>query len=147
MKRCSVCKELKPIIEYNKNKVRKDGLQSNCRLCTQSLSRSYYHRNRKAHIQATRRRSRIYFEQRMERLREYLEAHHCVDCGETDPVVLEFDHIRGTKESTISRMVSIRRARSWSSVLKEIAKCEVRCANCHRRITYKRSGSIRSSWM
>ena len=60
----------------------------------------------------------------------YLLDHPCVDCGEFDPLVLEFDHIR-KKRKTISSLV--RSCTGWEKILKEIARCEVRCANCHRR--------------
>jgi hypothetical protein len=62
---------------------------------------------------------------------------HCVDCGETDPIVLEFDHEPGNKVDIISRMVQ---QRAWNATLAEIAKCSVRCANCHRRKTAERAG-------
>ncbi|MBD2564531.1 HNH endonuclease [Nostoc linckia FACHB-391] len=66
----------------------------------------------------------------------------CVDCGEADPIVLEFDHIQ-QKKYGISRMVYA--GMGVDSISKEIEKCEVRCANCHRRATAKRSGwSIRT---
>ena len=63
---------------------------------------------------------------------EYLLAHPCVDCGETDPVVLEFDH-RSGKRAAISDLM--RRHANWTTVLSEIEKCDVRCANCHKRRT------------
>jgi hypothetical protein len=66
---------------------------------------------------------------------EYLSAHPCVDCGETDIVVLEFDHVRGIKVDDVSTLVT---RTGLTTVRAEIAKCEVRCANCHRRITYRR---------
>jgi len=51
-------------------------------------------------------------------------------CGETDPLVLQFDHRDGTtKIDTVGTMVN--RA-NWNTLLAEIAKCDVRCANCHR---------------
>jgi hypothetical protein len=65
--------------------------------------------------------------------------HPCADCGETDPVVLEFDHL-GDKRFTIGVAI---RDRNWQSVLEEMAKCEVVCANCHRRRTATRRGSLR----
>ena len=65
---------------------------------------------------------------------EYLKAHPCVDCGEDDPIVLDFDHLDGAKKTdTISRMV--RNNVTNDRLLEEIAKCVVRCANCHRRRT------------
>lgn len=68
----------------------------------------------------------------------YLQSHPCVDCGETDHVVLDFDHVRGEKRKPISRMVAS--TYSLEVLKKEIEKCEVRCANCHRRVTAKRGG-------
>lgn len=63
---------------------------------------------------------------------QYLQTHPCVDCGESDPIVLEFDHVRG-KTALISRM-------RWGSTPLELIKaelllCEVRCVNCHMRRT------------
>lgn len=71
------------------------------------------------------------------RLKEYLSAHPCVDCGENDPIVLEFDHVRGVKTSEVYNL-AVKRGWAWKRVLTEIAKCEVRCANCHRRVTHQR---------
>lgn len=68
----------------------------------------------------------------------YLANHPCVDCGESDPVVLEFDHIL-TKHRDVSLMS--RTAFSSSAVVAEIAKCVVRCGNCHRRKTAREQGS------
>lgn len=64
---------------------------------------------------------------------KYLETHPCVDCGENDPVVLEFDHVRGEKEFNIADVA--RNAVGREKLQEEIQKCEVRCANCHRRKT------------
>lgn len=61
----------------------------------------------------------------------YLIEHPCVDCGENDPVVLEFDHIRDKKAFTIGSCLHY----DWSKIENEIAKCEIRCSNCHKRKT------------
>ena len=59
----------------------------------------------------------------------------CVDCGYAEnPVALDFDHVRGEKMMAISGMVG--RLRSWVSIEREIVKCEVVCANCHRIRTW-----------
>jgi hypothetical protein len=65
----------------------------------------------------------------------YLEEHPCVDCGEKDPVVLDFDHVRGEKRMSVTRMISLQY--SSKTLFDEIAKCDVRCSNCHRRKTAK----------
>jgi hypothetical protein len=72
-------------------------------------------------------------------LLEYLLANPCVDCGEADPIVLEFDHRPGSgKRFDVGAFATGNY--SFQSLLDEVAKCDVRCANCHRRITYQRSG-------
>ena len=75
------------------------------------------------------------------RLSEIKEASGCTDCGVTNPIVLDFDHLKD-KKYNISRM--IHDGFSWAAIKKEIAKCEVVCANCHRirthyRLTHKAS--------
>ena len=70
----------------------------------------------------------------------YLDVHPCVDCGERDPLVLDFDH-RSDKIAEVSVLVG--RGADWTTIAEEIAKCEVRCANCHRRRTAERAGGYR----
>ncbi|QGH79030.1 endonuclease VII [Streptomyces phage Enygma] len=70
---------------------------------------------------------------------EYLSSHPCVDCGESDIIVLEFDHTGDIeKVSDVSKMMN--NGTSLSRMKEEIAKCEVRCCNCHRRKTVERRG-------
>ncbi len=66
---------------------------------------------------------------------EYKKLHPCIDCGESDFIVLDFDHRPGTnKRFTIGGT----NYHSLEVIKEEIAKCDIRCANCHRRITYYR---------
>lgn len=74
--------------------------------------------------------------------KEFLETHPCTDCGERDTIVLEFDHVRGRKLFGISYL---KRMGSLEQMVIEIAKCEVVCANCHKRRTHARGGSQASS--
>ena len=70
-----------------------------------------------------------------EQLFNFLSKEECIDCGEKDPIVLDFDHIdRNNKFKTVSQMLCGHY--SFETILKEINKCEIRCANCHRRKTY-----------
>jgi hypothetical protein len=76
---------------------------------------------------------------RREFLATYLSSHPCVDCGESDPVVLEFDH-QSDKTDSLSRMV--RNNVTLARLQEEINKCDVRCANCHKRRTARQFGWI-----
>jgi hypothetical protein len=64
-----------------------------------------------------------------EYLVDVLRSSGCIDCGERDPVVLEFDH-RGAKRGLVTRMATF--GLSLATIQREIAVCDVRCANCHR---------------
>ena len=64
-----------------------------------------------------------------QKMMDFYKDHPCVDCGETDPRVLDFDHIN-TKRHNVSTL--LRKEYSWDSILEEASNCVVRCANCHR---------------
>jgi len=66
-------------------------------------------------------------------LREYKATHPCIECGESDPVVLDFHHRDRTQKAFT---VAHRAGRiGQATLLKEIEKCDILCANCHRRHT------------
>lgn len=60
----------------------------------------------------------------------------CIDCGyNKHPQALDFDHVRDKKYEVSALARSNARPETlWA----EIAKCVVRCANCHRIMTYNR---------
>lgn len=67
---------------------------------------------------------------------EYLQNKSCIDCGISDPILLEFDHIDpSTKDIEVCKMMQL--GYSVERIQKEIDKCEIRCANCHRLRTAK----------
>lgn len=90
-------------------------------------------------------RCRQHREENQRNLITYFENHPCVDCGETDPIVLEFDHIVPRSESNAPKISTVIAGHTWENVLKEISKCEVRCANCHTRKTSVQFGYLRVS--
>ena len=78
-------------------------------------------------------------QQYKKKLAEIKEASGCVDCGVNNHIVLDFDHLRD-KKYNVSRM--IHDGFSWKAIKREIAKCEVVCANCHRIRTHFRLTAI-----
>jgi predicted RNA-binding Zn-ribbon protein involved in translation (DUF1610 family) len=139
MKRCPQCGKVKAVEEFAVARRRKDGRQSTCKECKHAWDRKIYQRSPQKYAE----RNAAHRELLRKLVAQYLQAHPCVDCGESDIIVLEFDHIGDDKVHDISQMIS--RGASWAAVLKEIAKCEVVCANDHRRRTARRGGHYRWS--
>lgn len=129
MKKCTMCNLEKDVLEFGKNKQRKDGRQNYCKLCSREKDKRCYILNGKRRTKIKKTRQAAYQRNR-KFIYEYFKSHPCVDCKETDPVVLEFDH-RRDKKLEIGRMKSY----SLEVIKKEIEKCEIRCANCHKRRT------------
>ena len=89
-------------------------------------------------LYAAQKRHRIKIRQKV---LDFLSTKKCLDCGENDPIVLDFDYIHPhNKFKSVARMLSGHY--SWHSIFTEIKKCEIRCANCHRRRTYIQLGSF-----
>lgn len=131
---CTKCKENKPYSSFSPSKSTRIGLSSWCKACCakETRRRSALPKTplslKKALIFQRRRRAAL-----GAYVLDYLKVHPCVDCGETDPIVLDFDHVRGQKRYAVTYMIS--HQFGLRTVQEEIEKCEIRCANCHRRKT------------
>lgn len=133
-KTCSKCKKIKSLEQFNKNKWKGDGLQSDCKDCSKSISRAYYAINAEKQCKQIHAARKIRRKIHQKFILDYLKSHPCFHCGESDPIVLEFDHLRN-KRKNLSHMIG--GSDSIDSIKKEIEKCQVLCANCHRRKTAK----------
>ncbi len=132
-RRCSRCGEVKPVEEFpTKNK--KTGLRRVwCRDCCHAYGREHYRRTRSRYLERARARRRLERPRMIAAIADYLRTHPCIDCGETDILLLDFDHRdRSTKRAPVSRLAH---GATLAAVVTEIEKCDVRCGNCHRTKT------------
>lgn len=139
-KTCSgICKLTKELSCFNANSSKKDGYNTICRECSNAHSRKYYEKNKakqkKQILQAKNKR----IEENKKFVLNLLKS-GCVDCSESDPIVLEFDHL-DNKVINISTLLS--QGGSRKALISEINKCQIRCANCHRRKTAKQQNWLK----
>jgi len=128
---CSTEQKWKPKSEFNLRDEANALPQWDCRDCQQQRGRDRYKRN-KDQVKNINRVAKLNSrEENREYVYNYLYTHPCQDYGASDPRILTFDHVRGTKRGNISDMVN----NGWSidTIVAEIAKCEVVCFNCHMR--------------
>ena len=137
--RCYRCEKLKPADDFAWRRKGRGQRDSLCRPCRSEYGKEHYAANRERYIEQARASKEALRLERTRYLLEYFKAHPCVDCGERDPVVLEFDHLRDKSFAIGAKLVQF----AWQTVLDEIEKCEVVCANCHRRRTAQRRGAVR----
>ena len=104
-----------------------------CRGCRRAYCRSYHRKDPDTYNARRRVRLAAYRVRNQAFVLAYLRDHPCADCGLDDPIVMEFDHVRGAKRCPVSDLV--REGANLETLTAEIAKCVVRCANCHRRRT------------
>lgn len=139
---CTRCSQEKDIQEFTFRNKQRGKRDTRCNVCTREIARDYYARHQEAFRARSARRNR-HARQTVEiQLLAYLKDKQCVDCGERDPVVFEFDHVTGTKHFAISQIIGSWQP-NWQRVIEEIAKCEIRCVNCHRRKTARERGYLR----
>lgn len=104
-----------------------------CKPCQRAYVKRHYAANTAAYLAKAKKRKAETIGSVRDKLAAYLREHPCVDCGERDLVVLQFDHVRGKKKAHVSKLVT--GGFPWEAIETEIQKCEVRCANCHTRKT------------
>lgn len=132
MKACSKCKEVKPTAEFSK---RGNGLQPYCKECNRLQRKKNYEANRERDKQYTRKnRWRIRATALKFVIQYVADRGGCCKCGETDFSCIDFNHLdRTTKTHNVSEMVA--GGYSVYSIAAELDKCEILCANCHRKFT------------
>lgn len=138
LKTCASCGVSRSISEFALRSHRAS-LDNRCRACRAAYQKEHYERNRNVYVARSRRRRVRIRRERFLWLLDHLAAHPCVDCGESDPRVLEFDHL-SDKSFSIGTWFS---QRNWDALLREIQKCDVVCANCHSRRTSERRRTLR----
>lgn len=147
MKRCVTCGDTLPLEQFNRKRAAADGLQNVCRECNRARARRYYRENRENHLRIILGRTVRAKLLAREVTGEYLLSHPCVDCGEGDLRVLDFDHRPGSGKSH-NVMFLVNSGYSLERIRAEIEKCDVRCRNCHARVTYERDArDWRSAFM
>ncbi len=140
MKNCSHCGLYLPEEAFNW-RYRLLGIRhKTCRACQNEYQKSWYQKNKDVHLTKVQTRKANVRQEARQFVLDYLSTHPCVECGESDPLVLEFHHLRG-KDRAISVMIA--GGYPISKIRAEIRKCVVLCANCHRRKTARERGWFR----
>ncbi len=128
-----MCGRVRSASEFSFSDQARGALNSNCRECQAAYRRAHYVANKAEYVRRAIAQIQRHREENRRQVLVYLATHPCVDCGNKNVVVLEFDHRdRSLKLWDVGRMMNTKR---WPRVLAEIEKCDVRCVNCHRRKT------------
>ena len=95
----------------------------------------WYPKNKEKHISYVRRnKNRV-----TKFIEEYKRARSCADCGFSGrefPYVLDFDHVDGSAVKKFNIGSWSHTVLSIEAIKQEIKKCELVCANCHRKRTF-----------
>jgi 5-methylcytosine-specific restriction endonuclease McrA len=134
MRACSKCLVEKPDGEFFIRDKKTGRLHAQCKACYRAQRQlnysSHYAKYRDLYIRRAKNRREML---------SYLSNKVCNDCGESDIRVLELDHIDPTqKKFSISQAVKL--GYDWNSVVEELKKCQILCANCHKKRTAAQFG-------
>ena len=135
-KLCPGCNEEKSIEQFALRNKNSHLRQSYCMDCEAGMKSEWYMEHREEQVRAGMKRRDQYKQILREYVWNYLSTHPCISCGETDPAALEFHHVRGEKVKEVSNI--LKNGAALQTLVTEIEKCDVLCANCHRKLTAKK---------
>ncbi|MDN4159978.1 hypothetical protein [Nocardioides abyssi] len=156
---CPACQMFQPAIDFNNESRRYSGLATRCRKAQAAARQTAEAREqtraqnkrrwanpeyRERGLEAARARRRVKGQDDLRKSRARLRTavdewklQGCIDCGYRDIRAIEPDHRPGeVKVGNVSRLVTL--CVSLDRLRAELAKCEPRCARCHRRMTATR---------
>ena len=140
MKICTKCKQDFLEVEFPLINTKTGKRSYMCVKCKRQYDREHYNKHKERRVPMKKVNSAKLRIRNLQYIIDYLKQNPCVDCGENDFVVLEFDH-QYDKKANIADMKS---RCSLKTIKDEIDKCEVVCANCHKRRTAKQFGYYKS---
>jgi hypothetical protein len=120
IKTCNKCCVEKPTTEFHRASRNRDGYYHTCKVCKKEIDKQY---NPVRRVTTRARANQI-----REWLRSYKQERGCRVCGEREPVALDFHHQDEQKEFNLSDI-----GKGMKNVQREVEKCVVLCANCHRK--------------
>ena len=129
-KTCTGCLVERNIEDFAWKSIKRSLRHARCRDCVSAESRRWYNSNKKRHLASVRKSAPLRIQQNVDIIRNRGWA--CTRCGEDHPGVLDFHHRDPTeKENDITTLLYS--GCSISYIEKELSKCVVLCANCHRK--------------
>ena len=127
-KKCSTCKEVKILADFNKHAKNLDGLQTTCKTCQKKRAQQQYHEDR-AKAANLAKKSLVSWSLAIAELKT---KYGCQVCGNKISICLDFHHVDPSKKD--KEISALAAKKSLSKITTEINKCVVVCANCHRKI-------------
>ena len=135
-RKCNTCEEVKPLDNFPKHKGCAGGYRPRCKACSYIKQEEW----RRANIKKVRERVNSSRAELKTKAVEMLGS-RCYDCDQRFPdCVFDFHHLNPEEKD-----VSVANIRSWPRMEKEISKCVLLCANCHRIRHHNQEEGIDSS--
>jgi hypothetical protein len=128
---CPKCEEEVDIELFSKNRSRKDGLSRICKICQRLYVNAHYQANKEYYSKKARKQDK----ELLDWYKKYKMGLACEKCGENHPACIDFHH-RDSSKKDIEVANAIRKSWCKDRILREIAKCDVLCSNCHRKEHY-----------
>ena len=150
MKICTKCLVEKDEDEYFVKDKRTGRLHTQCKSCYKEHRQTYHVEHYRKYGDQYRARAKarrtLVRRELQARLIEYMRDKSCIRCGEADIRVLEFDHIDPTtKRLSIARALTY--GKPWEYISEEMQKCQILCANCHKKRTAAQYGWFKAQGM
>lgn len=128
MKQCTKCREIKDLKDFSFKNKQKNLLQSQCKKCSRENNKIHYKGNVKYYCDRNKRvRKEVFLY-----VKNLKENSKCYKCGESDECCLDFHH----RDPSIKRFsIGTGKVQNTLSTIKiELDKCDIICANCHRKL-------------
>ena len=125
---CTKCEVDKPLTEYCKQAKGKMGVQPACKACMNIAYKNSRAKKHQHYMDVAKQRRQKYSQQ----FQEWKAQQKCLVCQEDEECCLDLHHLDPSeKEGLVSDMAF---NQPWETLLLEINKCVVLCANCHRKV-------------